>query len=261
MTTWEFPAPEPISLEARLPAGDITVSAEDVTTATVSLTPARSGKRGEELIAGTTVEFDGGKLTVIVPDRLRLLSSTSLDLVVRLPRGSSCQLKAASADIRCTGELGSLDARSASGDVTVEQVTGAVSINTASGDVRLKDAAAAVQVNTASGDTDIGRAGGEVSLNSASGDVTVSRAEGSVKARSASGDVRISSITAGRGEISTVSGDISVAVPGGIGVYLDLSAVSGDVRSDLEPTGSDGDAGLTLQCRSISGDVRVSRAG
>src|SRR5580704_7928002 len=243
MTTWEFPAPEPISLEARLPAGDITVSAEDVTTATVSLTPARSGKRGEELIAGTTVEFDGGKLTVIVPDRLRLLSSTSLDLVVRLPRGSSCQLKAASADIRCTGELGSVDARSASGDVSVEQVTGAVSINTASGDVRLKDAAAAVQVNTACGD------------------VTVSRAEGSVKARSASGDVRISSITAGRGEISTVSGDISVAVPGGIGVYLDLSAVSGDVRSDLEPTGSDGDAALTLQCRSISGDVRVSRAG
>jgi hypothetical protein len=57
-----------------------------------------------------------------------------------------------------------------------------------------------------------------------------------------------------------VSGDISVAVPAGIGVYLDLSAVAGDVRSDLEPSGSEGDAGLSLHCRSISGDVRVVRA-
>ena len=67
-------------------------------------------------------------------------------------------------------------------------------------------------------------------------------------------------ITAGRGEINTVSGDISVAVPAGIGVYLDLSTLSGDARSDLEPAGSDGDAGLSLVCRSVSGDVRVIRA-
>ena len=260
MTTWEFPASDPITLEAALPSGGITVIAGPVTTATVSLTPSRSGKRGEELIASTTVEFDDGKLTVTVPDRLRLLSSTSLDLTVHLPSGSSCQLKAASADIRCTGEIGSLDARTASGDVTADQVTGPASINTASGDVRLDDAAATVQVNTASGDTEIGRAGDEVTVNSASGDLNIRRAEGSAKARSASGDVRMGSISAGRGEVNTVSGDISIAVPAGIGVYLDLSALSGDVRSDLEPAGHDGDATLSLKCRSVSGDVHVARA-
>lgn len=260
MTTWEFPASDPIILEATLPSGGITVIAEPVTTATVSLTPSRSGKRSEELIASTTVEFDAGRLTVTVPDRLRLLSSTSLDLTVHLPSGSSCQLKTASADIRCTGEIGSLDARTASGDVTADQVTGSASVNTASGDVQLDDAAATVQVNTASGDTEIGRAGDEVTVNSASGDLRIRRAEGSAKARSASGDVRIDSISAGRGEINTVSGDITIAVPAGIGVYLDLSALSGDVRSDLEPAGSDGDASLSLKCRSVSGDVRVTRA-
>lgn len=260
MTTWEFPVSDPIILEATLPAGGITVTAGPVTTATVSLVPSRSGKRGEELIADTTVEFDAGKLTVTVPDRLRLLSSTSLDMTVQLPTGSSCQLKTASADIRCTGEIGSLDARTASGDVNVERVTGSASINTASGDLRLDDAAAEVRVNTASGDAEIGRAGGDVTVNSASGDLTIRRAEGSARARSASGDVRIDSITAGRGEINTVSGDISVAVPAGIGVYLDLSTLSGDARSDLEPAGRDGDAGLSLLCRSVSGDVRVTRA-
>src|ERR1700728_3853326 len=164
MTTWEFPAPDPIILEAKLPAGDITVSAEPIAMATVSLTPARSDKRGEELIAASTVEFDAGTLTVSVPDRVRLLGSTPLNMVVRLPQGSSCQLKTASADIRCSGELGSLDASTASGDVTVERVTGPAGISTASGDVRLDDASAAVQVSTASGDAEIVRAGGDATV-------------------------------------------------------------------------------------------------
>src|SRR6266516_3679626 len=204
MTTWEFPAPEPISLEAKVPAGSITVNAAPVTMATVSLTAPHAGKRGAELIAATTVEFDAGTLTVTVPDRLRLLSSTSLDLLVRLPHGSSCVLNAASADIRCSGQLGSLDARTASGSVTTERMTGPVSINTASGDVLLDDAAADVAVNTA-------------------------------------------------------SGDVGIAIPAGIGVYLDLSAISGDVSSDLEPADSSSDAALSLHCRSISGDVRITR--
>jgi DUF4097 and DUF4098 domain-containing protein YvlB len=260
MTTWEFPAPDPINLEAKLPAGSVTVSAEQITTAMVSLTPARSDKRGEELIAATTVEFDAGTLTVSVPDRVRLLGSTPLNLTVRLPRASSCQLKTASADIRCSGEIGSLDASTASGDVTVEQVAGLARISTASGDVRLDGAAAAAEVSTVSGDADIVRAGGDVTVTSVSGDVSVGRADGSAKVRSASGDVRIDCIKAGRGEANTVSGDISIAVPAGIGVYLDLSAIAGDVRSDLEPAGSDGAADLSLHCRSVSGDVRVARA-
>lgn len=259
MTTWEFPAPEPISLDARLPAGSITVRAEPVTTATVTLT-SRSGQRGDELIAGTTVEFDAGNLTVHVPDRVRLLSSTPLDLIVQLPNASSCVLNAASADIRCSGELGSLDARTASGDVFAELVTGQASINTASGDIELDEAGATARVNTASGDISIGRAGGEVTANSASGDLSLGVAASSAKIRSASGDVRIDCITAGRGEVTTVSGDVSIAVPAGIGVYLDLSAMSGDVRSDLDPADGESEAGLSLHCRSISGDVRIVRA-
>ena len=43
-------------------------------------------------------------------------------------------------------------------------------------------------------------------------------------------------------------------------MYLDLSAVTGDVTSDLESAASDGEAALSLHCRSISGDVRVLRA-
>ena len=226
MTTWEFPAPEPISLEAKLPAGSITVRAEPVTTATVTLT-SHSGSRGDELIADTTVEFDSGALTVHVPDRVRLLSSTPLDLIVQLPDASSCVLNAASADVRCSGELGSLEVRTASGDVFAEQVTGQAAFNTASGDIELDEARDAVRVNTASGDASIGRAAGEVTANTASGDLVHRRRSGFRQgSAAASGDVKIDCITAGRGEVTTVSGDISIAVPAGIGVYLDLCAMS-----------------------------------
>ncbi len=259
MPTWEFPAPEPVSLEARLPAGSVTVRAEPVTTATVTLT-SQSGRRGDELIAATTVEFAAGLLTVQVPDRVRLLGNTPLDLVVQLPKASSCTLNAASAEVRCSGEISSLDARTASGDISAELVTGQASISTASGGIELGEVGDTLRVDTASGDVSIGRAGGEVTANTASGDLALGVAAGSAKIRTASGDVTIGCIMAGRGEVTTVSGDASIAVAAGIGVYLDLSAMTGDVRSDLEPADGEGDAALSLHCRSVSGDVHILRA-
>jgi DUF4097 and DUF4098 domain-containing protein YvlB len=258
MTNWEFPVSGPIALDARLPAGDIQITATPTETATVTL---RSGsKRGQQLIDEAEVTFEAGTLTVAVPERIRLLSSTPLDLVVQVPTGSSAKLRAASADVRCHGELGGLEVKSASGDVRAELITGPAKVDTASGDVELGDVGGDARVTTASGDASIEHVGGTVTLNSASGDLRVIWADGSAAARSASGDVQIASMSSGRADLSTVSGDIKVAVRPGIGVYLDLFAMSGDVRSDLEAGGTEGDAALTLHCRSISGDVHITQA-
>jgi DUF4097 and DUF4098 domain-containing protein YvlB len=258
MTNWEFPVSGPITLEARLPAGDIQVTATDTELVTVSL---RSGsKRGEQLIGETEVTFDTGTLTVSVPERIRLLSSTSLDLVVQLPTGSKARIRTASADVRCHGELGGLEVKSASGEVHAELVTGPAKVDTASGDIELGDVTGDVRVTTASGDASVEHAGGMLTMNSASGALRTLRADSSAAARSASGDVQIASMASGRADLSTVSGDIKVAVQPGIGVYLDLFAMSGDVRSDLDAGGAEGDAALTLHCRSISGDVHVTQA-
>jgi len=48
--------------------------------------------------------------------------------------------------------------------------------------------------------------------------------------------------------------------PAGVGVYLDLSSMTGDVRSDLAAAEVSNSAELTVSCRSISGDIRVSTA-
>ncbi len=265
MTSWEFSAAGPIEAEIRLPAGNVNLTATHTQTVTVSLLGQRGGgsTSADKLIADTEVSFTGGRLTVEVPKRAQLRGDTSLDLTIELPEGSSVTARTASADVSSTGELGALDMNTASGDVTADWITGDASFTTASGDVRLTEAAGDVSVNTASGDVTIQRIGGSLTAKTASGDLRIGRAGRSAEVKTASGDVRIDSIAAGRADVTSVSGDAALAVPPGSGVYLDLSSISGHVRSELDSDssgGGDGEPDLTLRCSSVSGDIRISRA-
>ena len=264
MTSWEFSATGPIEADISLPAGKVSLTAAQAETVTVSLLPQHGpgSKAAEKIIADTEVSFEGGTLTVHVPKRVQLRGDAALDLTIELPAGSSVAARTASADLKCTGELGALDAHTASGDVTADRISGNVSLATASGDVRLQDAAGDVTVNTASGDATIARVGGDFTAKTASGDLRIGQAGRSAEVRTASGDVRIDSIAAGRADVTSVSGDVAIAVPPGIGVFLDLASISGRVRSELDPDahGGDGDASLTVRCNSVSGDIKIARA-
>jgi hypothetical protein len=264
VASWEFNADGPVKAEIKLPAGRVKVTATPAQTVTVSLLPARRAGSGgaEKLIADTEVNFDGGTLRVEVPDRVHLRGDASLDLAVELPEGSSVAARTASADVVCTGDLGFLQGHTASGDVTADRV-GRVNLNTASGDVRLREVTGDALLQTASGDAVIQRAEGDVSAKTASGDLIIGHAAHSVRAQAASGDVVIESVSTGMADVTSVSGDVSVGVAPGIGVYLDLSSLSGRVRSELdadEPGGSGGEPGLTLRCNSVSGDIKITRA-
>ncbi len=235
MPSWEFPAHEPVDLQVRIPSGDITVSAVATQTATVTL------DGNDRVLAATRVEFDHGALSITVPDQHRLVRHGSVDATVELPERSSCEVHTASADLRCTGELGALDVHTASGDVSAERVSGPARVDTASGDVFVGAAA-------------------EVTAETASGDVSIGQVSSGITVRTASGDVQIEAASGRRAEIKAASGDISVGVAPGIGVYLELSSLSGTVSSELEPGEETGGADMTLSCRTISGDVRVGRA-
>lgn len=264
MASWEFIADGPIEAEIRLPAGRVKVTATPAQTVTVSLRPepAAGSRAAEKLIADTEVSFDGGTLTVKVPHRVHVRGDAPLDLAVELPEGSSVAVNTASADVSCTGELGSLQGHTASGDVTADRV-GHAGFTTASGDVRLREVTGDTLLQTASGDAVIQRAGGDITAKTASGDLIIGRAAHSVRAQAASGDVVIDSIAAGTADVTSVSGDVSVGVAPGIGIYLDLSSLSGRVQSELdadEQGGSRGEPGLTLRCNSVSGDIKITRA-
>lgn len=261
MASWEFPVTGPIEAHISLPAGEVKVTAKQTETVSVFLSAA--SKAGERLLEETEVSFSGDTLRVQVPKRVTIRGNAALDLAIELPEGSSVRAETASADLILAGELAQLNAKTASGDVHAERVSGDAELSTASGDIRLEDAAGEVRASTASGDASIGRAGGDITAKSASGDVRIGQAGGSVTAKTASGDVRVESISTGLADAITVSGDVTIAVVPGVEVYLDISTLSGDVSSELDSTAA-GDAGgetsLTLNCRTVSGDVVIRRA-
>lgn len=260
MAHWEFPGSEPIDAFIDLAAGRVVLTAQPTDVTTVELTASWPG-RSERLPSDVQVSFNDGRLEITGPRRSGLWRGhTGLDLAVTLPAGSRCMVRAASADLTCTGEVAELDAHTASGDVTAAVITGHAEIQTASGDVRLEEAGAGADVRTAGGDIRLARAGGGVRVRTASGDVNIGSAASSVAVVTSSGDVRLASVAAGRSDVQTVSGDIVVGVAEGVGVYLDLASVTGSTTSQLEETAASGDVPLEVVCRAVSGDIRIARA-
>lgn len=258
MASWEFAATGPVQAEIKLPAGSVNVAAAKTSTVTVTLLPASAA--GERLIEETEVSFEAGSLAVRVPEKVRVRGNAELDLRIELPEGSQVTADTASADLLCSGELGGLRVKTASGDVNSGRVCGDVVLSTASGALRLADTTGDVRVESASGEVIIEQADGDIIVKTASGDVTVGHAGHSVTIRTASGDVRVDSIAVGLADISSMSGDITLAVVPGFSVYLDISTLSGHVSSELESsTSADAEPELTLSCQSLSGDVRITR--
>ena len=260
MAHWDFPGSEPIDAFIDVAAGRVVLTAQPTDVTTVELTASWPG-RSERLASDVQVSFDAGRLEITGPRRSGLWRGhTGLDLAVTLPAGSRCMVRTASADLTCTGEIAELDAHTASGDVTAAVITGHAEIQTASGDVRLEEAGAGADVRTAGGDIRLARAGGGVRVRTASGDVNIGSAASSAAVVTSSGDVRLASVTAGRTDVQTVSGDIVVGVAEGVGVYLDLASVTGSTTSQLEETGASDGVPLEVVCRAVSGDIRIARA-
>ena len=260
MPNWEFPGSDPIDVSVDLASGRVSLDARPVSATTVEVAPSRFSRNAEKLIDEVRVTFDHGRLEVAGPRRNGLFRGhAAFDVTITLPEGSHCRARTASADISCKGELGELDAHTASGDVTAATVTGHLQAETSSGDIRLDEAGLA-EIHTASGDVRLTQARDDVNVRTASGDVNLASAAGSVTAMTASGDVRVASVARGSTQVSTASGDIVVGVNSGVGVYLDLSSVTGSVTSQLDETGPSDDVALELRCRSASGDIRIIRS-
>jgi DUF4097 and DUF4098 domain-containing protein YvlB len=263
MTTWNFPCPEPASIGiSSWAAGSVAVAGEQTDTVSVEVVASDPRADVDDLLQLVKVSFENGTLTVRGPRAEGLWRRrTGLDLTIKAPAGSACQARTASADVSVVGRLGALNVHTASGDVTATAECGPVTLRTASGDIFVERAGADAQISTASGDVQIGRVSGEVSINAVSGDLSIGTAAGQLGAHTISGDIAVRDLTGGQADLGTTSGDVQVMVTPGVGVYLDLSSMSGHVRSELdEEHGGGADATLEIKCRSISGDIRVAKA-
>jgi hypothetical protein len=157
-----------------------------------------------------------------------------------------------------------------SGDLEVDGLTGDQRYRTASGDVRLGTVSGRISVESASGDVDIVAVGAaDVTLRTMSGDVELRAGVlRSLQATTTSGDLKVAGRLAGPGpfNIVTVSGDALLAPAGD--VRIEMATLSGDLHSELggrvengrgRRTLTIGSSGPTVEFRSMSGDVTVTR--
>jgi hypothetical protein len=263
MRQWDFPFSDPVDISIdSWASGSIAVSGEPTDTVTVLV--ERSHRRGAaDRPDEIEVAFEDGQLYIRGPRGLSFRSHHGLDLTIKAPAGSTCAAKTASAGLSCVGVVSALSMNTASGHLTATSVTGDVTVRSASGDLLLDKVGGELTMHTASGDTQVKRVDGAVRISSASGDVTIGSCGGPVNARTASGDVSFDGVASGLVQVNTATGDIRVGVLPGLGVYLELSSLSGSVRSDLdEVDGPDGDAdtAVEIRARTMSGNIRITKA-
>ncbi len=266
MATWEFACSEPIDANVSLASGTVAVTAEPTDVVTVRVhrgrpsDPASAEADDGRLADDVSVDFADHHLVVSeLPKRGLGWRSKGLHITIGMPAGSRAAVQAASADVTCRGEYGSVDIRTASGRIEAQTVHGPAEISTMSGHVQIAEAAE-VNAQTASGSFRVAHAVGNVNARTASGYISIGSADASVTAKTASGGIFAGRVARGRADLASVSGGIDVKVAPGTGVFLDLRSLSGRVTSDLAASDQECNADLRLRCQTVSGSVQVSRA-
>ncbi|MEV0650515.1 DUF4097 family beta strand repeat-containing protein [Phytomonospora sp. NPDC050363] len=262
----DFPCASPVNTDIGIGSGTLDITVEERESVHVDVAPHNANDHhAREAAEATEVNFDGDTLILRTPEAgigWLFKRLPSLRITVRVPVGSNVRAKSASADVTLRGRAGKVTITAASGSIHVAEA-GEVNANSGSGDVKIVSSDGHVHANTASGDVEIDRASGEITARSASGDVRIGEARDSVSATTASGDVLVRQGLRGVYKIRTVSGEVSVGVAKGTGVWLDLSSTSGRTSSDLavgDTPVAVSSPDLNLQVRTVSGDIEVVRS-
>jgi DUF4097 and DUF4098 domain-containing protein YvlB len=173
---------------------------------------------------------------------------------VTVPHGVRVSARATTGDISITGTKGGVDANTNSGDLVVEDAAERTDLRSMSGDITARNLTGNVEVNTLSG---------ELMLFDVKGDLRNVTAR-YVRARTTSGDVTYDGAVdpAGRYELGSHSGSVTLAIPEGTGALLTIATYSGGIESDFQITLRPGDHGIGASKRFTfevgKGDARIS---
>lgn len=266
-TTFNFPLTAPISLMVRLGHGSLTVEArDDLTEATVTLS---AHGRVEDLLEKVTVELRGTTLTLIAPRQGGLpdllggwrKDRDAIDAVIVVPTGTAVKLTTATAPITVRGRVGAADVTSGNASVDLATVAGDLRLRYGTGESRVGAVTGSAQLKGGRGELHLGEIGGRLHCAFGSGTLTATLVRGDLHARTGSGSTSVDAAY-GNVDLATGSGTLTVGVPDGVSVRLDVMTGSGSLHSDLpvEQAPRAGARAVTLRARTGSGDVRLVRA-
>jgi len=244
-----FSVVDHVVIDVELPAGSVLLRTGDVGRVTVSIDSSGADS------------FDLGQ----VGDNIGIRATRrgrSARIVVDAPTGTDVNVKGASVDISARGAFGALRIRSVSGEVVADDLVRA-DVSLASGDTRIDLVRHDATFNATSGDVAVRSVGGRLVATLTSGDLHADDVGSDVESQSASGDITIRHFGGSSATLRTVSGDIRLGLPSGIRVEPQISTLSGKVVLP-QPAASTPDADrrpVRLRLNSVSGDIRIERAG
>jgi hypothetical protein len=238
-----FPTPHPITVEVKVPSGEIHVVTTDGDESTVTLDGP------PKLIERFRVELVGDKLMIAPRPKSFLVferSEGSLSVRVTAPHGSRTAVITAAADATLEGTFGGVQLKSASGSLAASGlIEGDAHVETVSGEVRLPHVT------------------GDLTARSVSADVWTEAIDGSATVKSVSGNLRVGSLQQGSATVQSVSGEVDLGIAPGTSVDVDAVSASGVLTSDipLSPApGDDGGPTVVIRGRTVSGRLHVFRA-
>jgi DUF4097 and DUF4098 domain-containing protein YvlB len=206
----------------------------------------RGWDRNEVQVTGTLgsgverVDVDSSKgrtmIKVVLPRGSG--TDTDADLEVSVPKGSSVEVAAVSADVSSRGVLGTQRLKSVSGEVTADIHGSESEVSSVSGDVTVRGDGKPIslRVRSVSGSLDLTNAAGRLDVVTVSGDARVNMGEATeVRGRTTSGNLEVSGKLArdGRVDVEGVSGDITLRLSAPDGLAMEIESFSGDIEGCL----------------------------
>ena len=181
-----------------------------------------------------------------------------VDLSVSYPEHCNCDASIRfEVQVPITGKYKFESVSSVSGDVSVDGAVGYLKAHSVSGNVTVKTFTGVVEAASTSGNVHVGEISGTVNARSVSGDVIVS----------------INQLAGAQGmDFASTSGNVNVKLPGNLDANVEMSVLSGDLKTDFpltiekketgpgqRATGVVGSGNRRLTMKSISGNVELRR--
>jgi DUF4097 and DUF4098 domain-containing protein YvlB len=249
-------------------SGDITITGTSSNQAHV---------RAESDNDNVRLDVGGGRAQVEVTNR----RGGDAHIEVSVPYGARVIVHGQSGDITIRGTRGPVEAHGQSGDLTIDDVNGHLDANTLSGDVVVGTVTGDVEIGSTSGDVKLTDVRGNIDIGTVSGDIVMRGITArSVRAKTTSGDVVYDGTVhpAGRYDLATHSGDVTLHVPRDASAQLTVSTWNGGIDSEFPMTLQPGQHGIgassskhitfsigggaaRITAETFSGDITVSSNG
>ena len=222
------------------------------------------------------VDASGGRTVVKVVLPRGNTHDGDADIEVSVPRNSTVEVSAVSADVSSRGVLGTQRLKSVSGEITADIAADESEVRSVSGDVTVRGNGKPMRLRVASvsGSLDLTNAAGSLDVVTVSGDARVQMGDTSdLRGRTTSGnlEVRGKLTRDGRVDVEGVSGDITLRLSAPGGLSTEIESFSGDIEGcladNVERVSKYGpgkrlnirtvESGARVRAKTLSGDIDI----